>query len=364
MRAHHLPPMNNPGATPPRHLRVVLLSGLGDVVHGLPVINAMRDAYPDMRVTWVAEPMPAGVLQGHPSIDHIVVYRRAEGVSGVRDLRRQLASLGRPDLTLNFNVYFKSIWPTLLSRGRRRIGFDRERSFEGVWLASNERIPARPRAHTADMFLEFAEYLRLPVADPEWRLELTQAEREQQDEFRLRFAGKPIATVIPASASHKKDWMASRWAEVADSLASDYGFQVVLAGGPGEREGKIAKEIVDRTRTHVEVAMGDSIRRLISIIGASSLVLAPDTGPVHIARALGVPVIGIYGHTNPWRVGPWRAYQDLWIDHYTEFRPDPTNRKPKWEVMHTIESSEVIDKVKVAVENYGVLTAGRLDSTV
>ncbi len=349
---------------PPRHLRVVLLSGLGDVVHGLPVVNAMRDAHPDMRVTWVVEPMPSGLLQGHPSIDNIVIYRRADGIAGVRDLRRQLAATGRTDMTLNFNVYFKSIWPTLLSRAPRRIGFDRERSFEGVWLASNERIPSRPRAHTADMFLEFAEYLNRPVPEPEWRLKPTASERREQAAFRASFSGKPIATVIPASASHKKDWVASRWAEVADALAGDFGFQVVVAGGPGEREGQVAREIADRSDANIELAMSDSVRRLISTRRSSSLAIDPYTCPAHLARALGVPVIGIYGHTNPWRVGPWRAYQDLWVDHYTEDRPDPSNRKPKWDVMHTITSQEVLDRVGIAIAKYGVLSPARLDSTV
>jgi heptosyltransferase I len=98
--------------------------------------------------------------------------------------------------------------------------------------------------------------------------------------------------------------------------------------------------------------MGDSVRRMSCIVGASDLVLAPDTGPVHVARALGVPVIGIYGHTNPWRVGPWRAFEDLWVDHYTEGSPDPSRFEPKWNVMPTIRAGEVIGKVRLAVDKY------------
>ena len=131
----------------------------------------------------------------------------------------------------------------------------------------------------------------------------------------------------------------------------------MLAGGPGEREQAIAREIVSKASTPIEWAMGDSVRRLAWIVGGSNLIVAPDTGPVHIARALGVPVVGIYGHTNPWRVGPWRAFEDLWIDHYTDplAGPDPSNRTPKWEVMPTITAEEVIEKVEIAVTKYGVL---------
>ena len=339
----------------PRHICIVLLTGLGDVVHGLPLVNALRDDNPELRITWVVEPMPAGILQGHPSIDRIVVYRRSEGVSGIRQLAADLSDGPKIDTALNLNVYFKSIWPTLLSRARRRIGFDKGRAYEGVWLAANEHLAAKPRAHTADMFLEFAMHLGVNVASPDWRLAFSDDEKKDQKTFFDRFSGKPVATIIPASASIKKDWITSRWVEVANALDHDFGFQVVIAGGPGDREQAIAREIQTQSTAPIELAMGDSVRRLAWIVGGSNLVVAPDTGPVHIARALDVPVIGLYGHTNPWRVGPWRAYGDLWVDRYTEpgQNPDPSNRTPKWERMPTITTADVIDRIRVAVDRYG-----------
>lgn len=339
---------------PSRHVCIVLLTGLGDVVHGLPLVNALKDDDPERRITWVVEPMPAPLLAGHPSIDRVVVYRKKDGVRGVARLARDLAAGGRIDLTLNLNVYTKSVWPTLLSRARHRLGFDRGRSFEGVWLASNHHLDARPRAHTADMFLEFAEHLGLAVPSPEWRIEPTDEERRAQAEFFARFGGGRVATIVPASATPKKDWPAERWARVADALAHDFGFRVVLAGGPGEREQRIARDIVAAASAKPVWALGDSIRRLTWIIGGSDLVLAPDTGPVHIARALGVPVIGLYGHTNPWRVGPWRRYHDLWVDRYTEpgDAPDPSDFTPKLGRMEQITVDEVVEKMAIAVERY------------
>jgi heptosyltransferase I len=163
-------------------------------------------------------------------------------------------------------------------------------------------------------------------------------------------------TIIPASATHKKDWLADRWATVVDALERDFGFSVVIAGGPGGREQSIAREIVDLSKAHIHWAMSDSVRRLAWILSGSSLVIAPDTGPVHIARALGVPVIGLYGHTNPWRVGPWRAFEDLWIDNYTDAgeSPDPSRRSPRWDRMPTITVAQVIQKIQHATEKYDV----------
>ena len=338
------------------HICIVLLTGLGDVVHGLPLVNAIRDARPHVRITWIAEPMPAGFLDGHPSIDRVVTFRRREGLEGIRQLRRDLREGERIDLTLNLNVYFKSVWPTLLSRAPRRIGFEKGRSFEGVWLASNERLTPAPRSHTADMFLEFADRLRVPVPNPEWRIRFTPAEREAQKTFLAPFGGRPVATIIPATATVKKDWMADRWARVAEILETDYGFAVVVAGGPGDREQAIGREIIARSAARITWAMSDSVRRLSYVIDGSSLVIAPDTGPVHIARALNVPVIGLYGHTNPWRVGPWRAYHDLWVDRYTEpgAEPDPSDRTPKWDRMPSISIDDVAERIERAVKQYDV----------
>jgi heptosyltransferase I len=206
------------------------------------------------------------------------------------------------------------------------------------------------------MFLEFARHLHIPAERAEWRIRFTREESEDQARFFEQFEGKPVATIIPASATIKKDWLAERWAQVATALEQDFGFAVVVAGGPGEREQATAQEIVTRSSARVKWAMTDSVRRLSWTVGGSSLVLAPDTGPVHIARALNVPVIGLYGHTNPWRVGPWRAYHDLWVDHYTDegAQPDVSDRRPKWERMPTITVDEVLERVTRAVSEYGV----------
>lgn len=300
--------------------------------------------------------MPAAILQGNESIDRIVVFHRKDGLSGIRRLRTDLDAVPKPDLTLNLNVYFKSVWPTLLNRSRRRLGFGRDRSFDGVYLASNEHLAPKPWAHTADMFLEFGDHLGVATTSHEWKIRFTPEEIAARSQFFAQFNGRPVATIIPASASFKKDWLPERWAEVANALDSDFGFQVVIAGGPGDRERASASEIVGQSSAKIHLAMGDSVRRLAWIVAGSNLLIAPDTGPVHIARALEVPVVGIYGHTNPWRVGPWRRFSDLWVDHYTAegTQPDPSNRTPKWDVMPTIQAFEVIEKISLAVDRYGI----------
>src|SRR5690606_40791180 len=132
----------------------------------------------------------------------------------------------------------------------------------------------------------------------------------------------------------------------------DLGARAVLLGGPGARETAAAGIIEAGAARPPLGMMGDGVRRLIWILEACDVVVAPDTGPLHIARAVGTPVVGLYGHTNPWRVGPYRAYEDLWIDAYTEpgEPPDPSNWTPKLGRMETIDARAVIDKVELALE--------------
>lgn len=345
-------------ARPPRSICVVLLTGLGDVVNGLPLVNALKAHWPECRITWVVEPMPSGILTPHPSVDEVVVYRKARGVRGVLELRRALA--GRSfDLTLNLNVYLKSVWPTLLSGAPDRLGFDRARSFEGVWLASNHRLAPRPRAHTLDMFLEFLDALDIPQSEPEWGIPLTSEERSAQEAFFAEMEGRRVVALVPASANDRKDWLPERFAEVVDILEHDLGLQTVLVGGPGERETGLAREIVTRARARPRWGLGDGVRRLLWLLGGCDLVIAPDTGPVHIARALEVPVIGLYGHTNPWRVGPYRKFEELWVDRYTDpgEAPDPSRFDPKLGRMEEISTADVIERVERALATYRVPSA-------
>jgi heptosyltransferase I len=128
----------------------------------------------------------------------------------------------------------------------------------------------------------------------------------------------------------------------------------MLLGGPGPRETDVARIIAEAALPDVIWAMGEGVRRLIWLLQGCRVVIAPDTGPVHIARALRVPVVGLYGHTNPWRVGPYRAFEDLWIDRYNEPGAPPHARlaTPRHGRMETITAEDVMANVKRALASY------------
>jgi heptosyltransferase I len=333
-----------------REVCIVLLTGLGDVVHGLPVVNALKRAHPEWRITWVVEPMPAGILAHHPAVDEVVIFQRRRGWRGVLELRRALRAR-RFDLTLNLNYLGKSIWPTLFSGAPRRVGFERGRSRDGAWLAVNEHLAPAPRRHTQDMFLEFLDHLGIHDYAVEWRIPITAEERAAQAAFFAPLGDRPVAAVVTASGMRPKDWFADRYAQVVDALERDFGMRAVLVGGPGERETAIARETAALAETDPVWALGDSVRRLLWLLDGSRLVIAPDTGPLHIARAIEVPVVGLFGHTNPWRVGPYRMYEQLWVDRYTDpgEAPDPSLAEPRRGRMELITVQDVLDRVQRAL---------------
>jgi heptosyltransferase I len=339
------------------HVCLVLLTGLGDVIHGFPVVNALKRADPSTRITWVVEPMPAPVLLPHPAVDEVVVFEKRRGLRGVLDLRERLAR-SRPRATLNCNVYFKSVFPTVFSGAPVRVGFDRDRARDLTWIFANERVSG-PRRHTQDMFLELLGPLGVDPAPVEWGLEPTSPERERQADFFARFE-RPVAAIVPTSAHVAKDWIPERWAALLDVLDRDFGFATVLLGGASDRERTVTREILATARTKPVVAMGDGIRPLLWRIHGSDLLIAPDTGPLHMARAMEVPVVGLYGHTNPWRVGPYRKFEDLWVDRYSEpdASPDPSLAMPKEGRMEQITVQDVAERVQVAVARYGAGTRG------
>jgi heptosyltransferase I len=261
----------------------------------------------------------------------------------------------RESLNLNIQRYFKSVWPSLLSRADRRVGLAPSKTRDGVALIHTHVLADGPWKHTQDLFLDFRWALGVDRDAPvRWDIRLTEAEMRESGDAFARFEGRKVASLVVASANPHKDWPADRYAALAEALTSDFGFRVVLLGGPSARERAIANTVLERTGGRVMDCLSDSVRPLMARIARSSIVVSPDTGPLHIAHALQVPVIGLFGHTNPWRVGPWRHFRDLMVDRYTDpdAAPDPAGVLPKNDRMTTIRVEDVLERVEVAEARY------------
>ena len=340
-------------AVVPDNICIVMMSAVGDAVHVLPVINALKRVNPGTRITWILQPGPATLVRGHRSVDEIIIFDRSRGLRAFADMARQL-SKRRFDLVINLQVYFKAGIVTGFTNAPDKLGFDRARARDMNWLFTNRKIPRRSVQHVQDQYFEFLDALDVSPEPVEWDLGPWPEERPWQQSF-VESMDRPIASIVAATSKPEKDWPAERWAEVADALHQDFGMRVVLVGGQSERELEAERVILKRAEHKPRSELGSGLRKLVSILDASSLVLSPDTGPLHMSVALNRAVISLIGYTNPKRTGPYRRFHDLIIDAYGEPGEDyPISMENRPGHMKRIQTGDVLEKVQLWHDRYAL----------
>jgi heptosyltransferase I len=286
----------------------------------------------------VIQPVPYKLVRSHPNVDEFLLFKRRRGFDAVqsyRDLRAQFK--GRHfDLLINLQVYFKAGLITAMAPADVKLGFDRARARDMNWLFTNERIQAHKPQHVQDQYFEFLDHLGIPKEPVEWRLELNAEEQEAQRKF-FEKRGTTCGVVVGTSKP-QKNWSPERYAHVIDHLQQKKGVQCVLIGGPSPIEQDAAERIMALTQTKPINTLGDDIRKALWLLDGSSFVISPDTGPLHIARAVETPVVGLYGYTDPRRYGPYRKYEDLLVDGEGD--------------MERVTVDRVIAKAELALERY------------
>lgn len=329
----------------------MMMSAVGDAVHVLPVITALKRARPDCHITWVLQPVPASLVREHADVDEIIEFDRSMGWRAFRSVAIELRRR-QFDLLIDLQVYFKAGVLTVLSGAPRRLGFDIARARDANWLFTTERISASPVQHVQDQYFEFLSHLGVPHDPVEWRMGPWPDEREWQREFAARF-DRPIAAIVVATSKPDKDWFPDRWAEVCDTLIEDYGLQPVLVGGMSEREVETARSICEHAVHEPPSELGSGLRKLVSILDAAALVISPDTGPLHMSVALNRPVVSLIGYTDPRRTGPYRAFNDLIVDAFhDEGDPGAVTMKTRSNRMAEISVTDVIEKIEVWSQRY------------
>ena len=341
-----------PRGTPfPPRLCVVMLSALGDVVHALPVVTAIKRYAPASRLTWILQPGPAELVRGHRAIDEIVVFERRRGWRGFADLRRTLAA--RPfDLVLDLQPYFKAGLITWMTRAPVKLGLDYARTRDLNWLFTTHGIPARPLGHIQDQFLEFLDAIGVPRGEPEWGLAPTPDERAAARAVVAEAEG-PLVGFVVATSKQAKNWPPERYAEVATRVAAERGARCVLLGDTSPIERAAAAAILERTGAAPIDALGRGLRVTLGLFDACDVVVSPDTGPFHICVAMNVPAVGLYGYTNPKRVGPYRRFGELVVDAYgdpgEDYSPAAGYRPGR---MDRITTAQVLERIGTALARY------------
>ncbi|MBX3173385.1 MAG: glycosyltransferase family 9 protein [Gemmatimonadaceae bacterium] len=327
---------------------IVMTSAVGDSVHVLPVITALKRHHPAMHLSWVLQPGPTALMRGHPDVDAFIPFQYGSGWKAYADLRRALRAQ-RFDLVIDLQVSLKAGIITSFTRAPVKLGFDRARARDANWLFTTHRIPAHAYQHVQDQYFEFLSHLGVAPAPVRWNLGVRDDEREAQRELLGRFE-RPIASIVVGTSDADRDWMPERWAEVCDALWTDFGLQPVLVGGPSRREQQTATAIQHHARASrpFNALAHGGLRGLVGILDGSALVLALDTAPLHIAVALGKPVVALMAQADPKRSGPYGQGLELVVNAFAE--PDDPPDAVIWERrrgrMSRITVADVLERVR------------------
>ncbi|TNJ35090.1 glycosyltransferase family 9 protein [Arenimonas terrae] len=294
----------------PRSLCLLRLSALGDATHAVALVRALQHAWPQLPITWVIGRGEAKLLEGLEGVEFIV-YDKKAGLAGWRALRMQLAGR-RFDVLLNLQLALRASLVSTAIEAERRIGYDRARSKEGHSLFINERVPAGGH-HVLDAFLQFLLPLGLTPGPVEWRLPVPD---EAHAWAREQLPGDvPTLLVSPCSSHPLRNWRPERYAAVADHAAAN-GWRVVICGGRSVLERQTADQILATMRHPALDLVGkDTLKQLLALLQRATLVLTPDSGPTHMANAMGTPVLGLHACTDAERSGPYSDRR--WtVNHY------------------------------------------------
>ncbi|MBX3727522.1 MAG: glycosyltransferase family 9 protein [Xanthomonadales bacterium] len=288
--------------SPPRSVCLLRLSALGDVSHVVPLVRALQDQWPDTAITWVVgrfEHRLVGAIEGV----EFVAFDKRGGWPAYRDLRRRLAGR-RFDALLLMQLALRANLVSTAIRAPLRVGYDRARAREGHGLFVNHRIAPAAGQHVLDALRSFGDALGLASSPPRWDLPVPD---EAEAFAREQLPDGTASLVISPCASHpQRNWRPERYALVAEHASRAHGLRVVLAGGPSAAERAMADAILARCSAPVLDLVGkDTLPRALALFRRATLVLSPDSGPVHMANAMGTPVLGLYASTDPARSGPY-----------------------------------------------------------
>ena len=300
-------------STIPASLCLLRLSALGDVTHVVPLVRTLQRHWPQLHLHWVIDKGGFKLLEGLEGVS-FHTYDKKTGLAGMRALRRELPD--RFDALLQMQVALRANLLSAFIPARRRIGYDRSRSKDLHGLVINERIPDRPGIHVLDAMGSFCEPLGLKQNEVVWDLPVP-ADAHAWAAAQWPADGMRTLVISPCSSHVRRNWFADRYAAVADHAAAQ-GWRVVLCGGRSDLERRTADAITAAMQAPVLDLVGkDTLKQLPALLARADLVMTPDSGPMHIANAMGTAVLGLHAASNPRRSGPYSTVRYC-VDRYDD----------------------------------------------
>ena len=314
---------------PPLSVCLLRLSAIGDTCHALAALRMLQAAWPQARFTWIiGKPEARLMIALLPEIEFIT-FDKSALTAGLLSVRRSLAGR-RFDLLLHMQLSIRASLVSTLISAPVRLGFDRRRARELQWLFTNERIAPGGREHVLDTLLGFVRACGIEPGPPRWSPTLPAAVLRYADG--LVSAGRPTMVISPCSSHELRNWPADRYAAVAAHAQRAHGMHVVLAGGPSASERRMGEAIMRAVPAGIVNQIGkDTLPELLGLLARSTVLLSPDSGPVHMATMVGLPVIGLYAATRTARAGPYLS-REWCVDEYDraarDFLGKPADQVP------------------------------------
>ena len=293
---------------------IVRLGALGDVVHAMPVVAALAEAWPDVRVGWLVQAAYADLVRRVRGVDRVHAVRSAFDFRAVRDVRA-----AGYDICLDLQGLMKSAAYARASGAHRVIGFSRALAREPMATLAYGETGGRPDGHVIQKNLSLLTRLGLtPSGAPVIDLDVPPSDVLSSSRTLLGGETVPFALLSPGAGWPNKRWPAERFGALADGLLARHGLRSLVLWGP--EEASLAAAVVRASATGAAVMAPQSgILDILALARAADVVVAGDTGPLHLGAAVGARLVGLYGPTPPERNGPW-ATDDRCVSRHADCR--------------------------------------------
>jgi len=287
----------------PSSICVLRLSAIGDVCHAVSAVQAIQQKWPKAKITWIIGKIEARLLANLEGVE-LIAFDKKAGLRGYQELYQCLKNR-QFDVLLHMQVALRASLATLCIKAKEKWGFDKLRAKEGQWLFTNRKISPQRRPHVVDGFWGFAQAIGVEKnLVPKWRMPITQ---QDIDWCQAQIHCSKYIVISPAASKVERNWTTAGYAAVAEYVKR-HQLSVVLSGGPTQMETELGHQIESLSNATIINMIGKTnLPQLLALLKGAKLVVAPDSGPAHMASSVNTPVVGLYAHSNPQRTGPYNS---------------------------------------------------------
>jgi len=302
------------------NILIVKLSAIGDAIHTLPALNAIRKKYPEAHITWLVEEAAYGIIKGHKELDRIIVSKRKTWLKGligslclknIREICGFIKQLRDTeyDIILDFQALLKSGILIGLAKGKRKIGFGKGMQHqEHSYIFLNECVPpVDMEIHALTRGMMLLEAIGISSNEIKYNIYISDEDNKKADNLLMQGNIKEprlLVAINPVAKWETKLWDNTKFARLADSIIKQYNARLFFTGSTEDRE--LILNIISMMKCKAYNLAGmTSLKTLAAVYKKTDFVVSTDTGPMHLAAAVGTPVVALFGPTAPWRTGPF-----------------------------------------------------------